>query len=213
LTLTNATKGIDLVSVSYLIFVSPHSRFSYDSFAYPGALPAADYGIIGNSGFSNNGITGARYYGINIRSTNLNCKGICSSPCISRANCTSANGTISSKDCIVCSANTKFNETRNVCVPILGCGVNEELVNNGSACQCISGFIKLGEVCVSRCAINQEWNGSACVCIKGHANITNVCRPCPTGSIPLPDKNTCQCQGTTVFDENTLRCVQFFQCQ
>lgn len=109
LTLSNATRGIDLVSVSYLIFVSPHTRFNYDSFAYPGALPVADYGIIGSSGFISNGISGARYYGINIRSTNLNCKGLCLTPCISRANCSSANGTVLSRDCIVCSNNTRFN--------------------------------------------------------------------------------------------------------
>lgn len=65
---------------------------------------------------------------------------------------------------------------------------------------------------MSRCGINQEWNGSACVCIKGHANVTNVCRPCPTGSAPAIDKNTCQCQGSTIFDENSLRCVQSYQC-
>lgn len=125
LTLTNATRGIDLVSVSYLIFVSPHPRFSYDSFAYPGALPVADYGIIGSSGFTNNGIIGARYYGINIRSTNLNCKGVCPTPCVSRADCTTANGTVSSRDCIICPSNTRFNETRNACIPLLTCGVNE----------------------------------------------------------------------------------------
>lgn len=124
MTLTNASKGIDLVSVSYLIFVSPHPRFSYDSFFYPGALPVADYGIIGSSGFANNGIIGAKYYGINIRSNNLNCVGPCSTSCITKINCTASNGTVSSNNCIICPANAKWNDAKNSCIPILYCGVN-----------------------------------------------------------------------------------------
>ncbi len=206
------SKGIDLAVISYVIFVSPHPRFLYDSFAYPGTLPTADYGMIGSSGFSNNGISGAKYYGLSIQSTNLNCQGLCSTPCISKSNCSLANGTITGKDCIVCPNNTRYNDVKKACITIVTCGVNEELGAAG-ACQCLSGFIKLGDICVSRCGINQEWNGTACVCIKAHANITNVCRPCPATSIPNADRTTCQCQGSSVFDENTLRCISFFQCQ
>lgn len=64
-TLANASKGIEQVTITYIIFISPHISFYLDSFSYPGPIPNSDYGIIGSSGFSL-GLSGARYYGINI---------------------------------------------------------------------------------------------------------------------------------------------------
>ncbi len=109
-TLSNSTRGINLVTISYVIFVSPHSRFVYDSFNYPGTIPVADYGLIGSSGFTAGGISGARYYGINIESILLNCLGsLCSSPCISKSNCSQVTRVQSLNDCFVCPNNTRFN--------------------------------------------------------------------------------------------------------
>lgn len=80
-TLSNATRNIEQVTITYVIFISPHPRFTFDSFTYPGTVPSSDYGILGSSGF-NVGIAGARYYGINIESYLLNCQGSCKTPCL-----------------------------------------------------------------------------------------------------------------------------------
>jgi hypothetical protein len=126
-TLANSTRAIDMITISYIVFFSPHPRFNFDSFNYPGTIPVADYGMIGSSGFNAGGLSGARYYGINIESILLNCFGsLCPSTCISKANCTQASGLQSANDCILCPSNTRYNETRRVCVPILlACGANE----------------------------------------------------------------------------------------
>lgn len=128
-TLSNASKSIDLVTISYLIFVSPHARFVYDSFTYPGTIPVADYGFIGSSGFLSGGISGAKYYGINIESNLLNCQGSCSASCITKSNCTIVNGTSTGNDCFICPNNTKYNDTTKTCVSIPittpTCGANE----------------------------------------------------------------------------------------
>lgn len=126
-TLTNATRAIDMITISYVIFQSPHPRFTFDSFNYPGTIPVADYGMVGSSGFAPGGLSGARYYGINIESILLNCFGsLCTSTCVSKFNCTQANGIQLGNDCGICPNNTRYNETRKVCVPIVvSCGANE----------------------------------------------------------------------------------------
>lgn len=65
-TLSNSSRGIDFITISYMISVTPNVRFIIDSFNYPGTVSVADYGMIASSGFSAGGISGARYYGINI---------------------------------------------------------------------------------------------------------------------------------------------------
>lgn len=125
--LSNSTRAIDMITISYIIFSSPHPRFTFDSFNYPGTIPVADYGMIGSSGFAAGGLSGARYYGINIESILLNCFGsLCPSACISKANCSQATGIQSVNDCILCPNNTRYNESRKVCTPIvILCGANE----------------------------------------------------------------------------------------
>lgn len=108
-TLANSTKSIDMITISYLILISPHSRFIFDSFNYPGTVPVADYGIIGSSGFSTGGVSAARYYGINIESIILNCQGACPSSCVNKTSCSQANGIQTLNDCLICPANTKYN--------------------------------------------------------------------------------------------------------
>lgn len=107
-TLANCSRSLEMVTISYVIFVSPHARFIFDSFAYPGSVPAADYGIIGSSGFVG-GASNGRYYGINIESSLLNCQGSCGSPCFTKTNCTQSNGVSSGNDCFICPNNTKYN--------------------------------------------------------------------------------------------------------
>ncbi len=125
--ISNATRPIDMITISYIIFLSPHPRFTFDSFNYPGTIPVADYNMIGSSGFSTGGLSGARYYGINIESILLNCFGsLCPATCITKFNCTQAKGLQSGNDCALCPNNTRYNETRKFCVPIVvSCGPNQ----------------------------------------------------------------------------------------
>jgi len=83
LILSNATRSIEQVTITYFVLANPHPRFVFDSFTYPGSIPSADYGIIGNSGF-NLGFSGPRYYGLIMESILLNCLGSCRNSCLNK---------------------------------------------------------------------------------------------------------------------------------
>ena len=64
-TLRGATSGISQITISYIVYVNPHTVFQFTYFAYPGLNQNSTYSIIGISGF-NNGFKKILYYGISI---------------------------------------------------------------------------------------------------------------------------------------------------
>ena len=52
LSLVNATRGINQVTITYIVFASPHPKFAIASFNFPGTIPTTDYNFIGLSEFS-----------------------------------------------------------------------------------------------------------------------------------------------------------------
>ena len=69
----------------------------------------------------------------------------------------------------------------------------------------------MGEICVSKCGINQVWNRVGCDCIFGNARINGVCRPCPSNSVINQNKDSCICPTGTIFDNQSVNCVNI-QC-
>jgi hypothetical protein len=108
--MTNASRLIEQITISYIVISNSHPRLMMDSFVYPGSpLSPADYSLVGCSGF-NRGVIGIRYYGITINSILLNCVGTCSNSCISKSNCSRVtNSVIRDKNCFICPSGTQFN--------------------------------------------------------------------------------------------------------
>jgi hypothetical protein len=76
----------------------------------------------------------------------------------------------------------------NVCSP---CPANAQW--NGTSCQCNSGYILSGSVCVSSCPAGSAWNGVSCVCSTGYYLIGSSCVQCDPHSTYNAAQQTCSC--------------------
>ncbi len=204
--MVDASKRIEQITFSYVVFLNPHPKFDLFSTNNPSytRLNVPDYSFKGSIGFWQ-GVSNLTYTNwLIIDSKYSDCIGTCNSQCISNIDCVNGKrGILQNRTCYICPAGTQADFKNKACSPI--CKANEELVNG--ICVCIFGYSRIINICVNNCGVNQVWNGNSCDCILGTSKINGVCRKCPPNALINQNKDSCICPPSTTFDDEAILCA------